>query len=455
MSGSSGQRLADPFKRATYNSLSDHDDALGRGTDDESAAAAHSPAAELSQRRNGVSVIKAQDPQADQADRASGAALRSAARAGCSPRTMLPSMLPVLEWLPSYQVRTQLLGDIIAGLTVGMMVIPQGLGYASVATVPKVYGLYSAFMAPIVYAVVGGCKDVSVGPTAILSLLTAQAAHGDVGLTVQITMLCGLFQMALGMFNLGVLVDFISTPVLSGFTSAASVQIILTQIGSLCGYKLRTKVYFAFYDLFHDIGKIRVADLFLGLGCMVVLWFLGKLRNHRSVYVQQLATGRNAVLVCLGALLSLVVASASSDGVRDVPWRLVGQVPSGLPRVAVPDLSADTLSHSKGDVILIAFVGFLESIAIAKSFAKQNGYAHKLRNSQELFAVGSANVVGSFFGSLPVTGSFSRTAVASQAGAKTPLQGVVTGVVVLVALLILTPAFYYIPTALLASIVIV
>lgn len=389
----------------------------------------------------------------DRLDRASATTLRDEGRQGFNLRTSLFNLIPLTSWLPSYSIQKQLLGDVLAGVTVGLMVIPQGLGYASVALVPKVYGLYSAFISTFVYAVLGGCKDVSIGPTAILSLLSAQATGGDVLLAIEITFLMGLFQIALAILRLGILVDLISNPVLSGFTSAAAMQIILTQLGGLCGFKTRSEVYFAIYDFFAMIKQIHAADLILGLCSMTFLILLGKLRSRPHILFQQLATGRNALLVLVSALLSLTVAQVGGES--SVPWKLVGHVPSGLPSMRSPLQATSQISGVMGNVMLSAFVGFLESIAIAKSFARQNNYLNKLNSNQELFSIGIANVLGSFFQSLPVTGSFSRTAVASQAGANTQLQGVFTGVVVLLALILLTPAFYYIPTTVLSSIVMV
>jgi high affinity sulfate transporter 1 len=388
----------------------------------------------------------------DDADRASGESLRSAFVAPFRLGSFLRERVPALSWLPNYAPRRHLAGDLIAGLTVGLMVIPQGLSYASVAGTPPIYGLYSAFIGVFVYSCFGGCKDISVGPTAILSLLSFQANGGDIDVAIQMTMLSGIVQMVVAIARLGLFVDFISGPVLSGFTSAAAIQIILTQVGHVCGYKTRDQVYFAVYDFFHDIGQLRWADLLLGVGCMVLLHLMSKLKSRfpNSVVLTQLCIGRNAFIVLVTALLSFIISRSHA-----VPWKLVGSVPSGLPTPELPQPSGSMIKDQAGNIALSALVGFLESIAIAKAFAQQNGYAHKLSANQELFAVGLANFLGSFFRALPVTGSFSRTAVASQAGAKTQLQGVFTGIVVLLALVLLTPAFYYIPTTVLSAVVIV
>ena len=393
----------------------------------------------------------------DDADRASASALRSRAHAGFSLWGTLVGALPILSWLPSYDVRSTLLADALAGVTVGLMVIPQGLGFATIAGVPQVYGLYSAFLGVFVYAALGGCKDISVGPTSILCLLSVQTTGGDPQVATQMALLMGALQIALAACNLGVLVDLISNPVLSGFTSAAALQIVLTQIGGLCGFKTRSAVYDAVYDVIDKRSELRAADLLLGLGSMLLLVLMGQLKSCRSPWLNILATGRNAVVVLLGGLISYIIArehSSEESVVQAVPWKLVGHVPSGLPAPQIPTPSAHFLSAQSGNIALAAFVSFIESIAIAKAFAKKNNYAHKLVPNQELLAIGVCNLVGSFFQSLPVTGSFSRTAVASQAGARTQLQGVFTGLVVMMALVLLTPAFFYIPKAVLSAVVI-
>lgn len=363
--------------------------------------------------------------------------------------------------------------DIIAGVTVGLMVVPQGLAYATIANLPVQYGLYSAYLGCFVYCILGGSKDVTLGPTAIMSLMVNRFAKGEALHAIALTLYCGIIQCLLGTLRLGFLVRFISLPVISGFVSAAAVTIGFGQVKSLLGLK---KIPRDFFDnvikTFQHMKETNPWDLLLGFCCIVVLFLLKKLNRTKweeyeyvpkwqracRKFLWLLSTGRNALVVVLAA--SVVIAVESVNGKSDT-FTLTEKVVGGIPALKVPALSFQVgnttvsaqkvLSDLGPGLVVVPLIGFLESIAIAKAFARKNGYS--VDASQELIALGIANCLGSFVSSYPVTGSFSRTAVNAQSGVATPAGGIFTGAVVLLALGVLTPSFKYIPKASLAALI--
>lgn len=386
-------------------------------------------------------------------------------------RQALHRCCPPLAWLPHYSGRW-LRMDALAGLTVGLTVVPQALAYAEIAGLPVQYGLYSSFIGCFVYCLLGTSKDITLGPTAIMSLLVSTYGRHDPVYAVLLAFLCGCIQLALGALRLGFLVDFISFPVINGFTSAAAITIGFGQLKNILGLRDIPRQFFReVYYTFYNIAHTRWGDVVLGAACLLMLLLLqaakGRLpqktgalpaldRVCRAI-VGFTATARNAVVV-LGA--SLVAFSCESQ--RWHIFTLTGRTASGLPPFRLPAFSraqgndtecfTDMLRDFGAGLAVVPLVGFLESIAIAKAFAAQNGY--RVDPNQELVAIGTTNILGSFFSSYPVTGSFGRTAVNSQTGVCSPAGGLVTGLVVLLSLAFLTPLFFYVPKAALAAVII-
>ncbi|XP_064395119.1 sodium-independent sulfate anion transporter-like isoform X2 [Halichondria panicea] len=390
--------------------------------------------------------------------------------------TWLLKKFPFFNWLLRYRLRW-LVSDVVAGLTVGLMVVPQALAYASIANLPHAYGLYSAFMGCFIYTLFGTSKDVTLGPTAIVSLLTESSTRGCGGIQARIvcatalTFLSGAIQFAVGILNLGFLVEFIPVPVISGFTSAAAITIALGQLHSLLGLKnVGRSVLSAIHDNFAYIAETKIWDLVLGVCCMLVVIGLKLLKSHMEriekkhkddlrwyqkvafKFIWLICTARNAVVVFSAALIGYSLTLQ--------PWfeknnviTLITEDKSSLPNFTAPDITSQTCSTLSFSIVVVPLISFLESIAIVKAFARKNGY--KVDSSQELVALGLSNLASSFVGSYPVTGSFSRTAVNAQSGVKTPAAGIVTGLVVILALAFLGPAFHYIPSSSLAAIIIV
>ncbi|XP_073876935.1 sodium-independent sulfate anion transporter isoform X4 [Macaca fascicularis] len=401
--------------------------------------------------------------------RSSGPGMASSACC-CSPAAV-QRRLPIMAWLPNYSLQW-LKMDFIAGLSVGLTAIPQALAYAEVAGLPPQYGLYSAFVGCFVYFFLGTSRDVTLGPTAIMSLLVSFYTFHEPAYAVLLAFLSGCIQLAMGVLHLGFLLDFISCPVIKGFTSAATVTIGFGQIKNLLGLQNIPRQFFLqVYHTFLRIAETRVGDAVLGLVCMLLLLVLKLMRDHMPPVhpemplgvrlshglVWSATTARNALVVSFAAL---VAYSFEVTGYQ--PFILTGETAEGLPPVRTPPFSVTTANGTisftemvqdmGAGLAVVPLMGLLESVAVAKAFASQNNY--RIDANQELLAIGLTNVLGSFVSSYPVTGSFGRTAVNSQSGVCTPAGGLVTGVLVLLSLGYLTSLFYYIPKSALAAIII-
>lgn len=393
-------------------------------------------------------------------------------RFGEAAKNCLNKYVPITVWLPNYSFDS-LLRDIIAGLTVGLMVVPQGLAYATIANLPVQYGLYSAYFGCFVYCLFGGSKDVTLGPTAIMSLMVNRYGRGQPLYAIALTLYCGIVQYVLGILRLGFLVRFISLPVISGFVSAAAITIGFGQVKSLLGLKHIPREFIPnVIGTFKHIKETNPWDLLLGFCCIILLLLLKKMNRLKwdedeyvptwqracRKFLWLLSTARNALVVVMAA--SIVKAVESVSGKGDT-FSLTEKVVAGIPDFTPPALSfkvhnttvsaSQVLSDLGPGLVVVPLIGFLESIAIAKAFARKNRYT--VDASQELIALGIANCLGSFVSSYPVTGSFSRTAVNAQSGVATPAGGIFTGAVVLLALGVLTPSFKYIPKASLAALI--
>ncbi|KAM6164699.1 sodium-independent sulfate anion transporter [Rhynchocyon petersi] len=387
----------------------------------------------------------------------------------CSPA--LQRWLPILAWLPNYSGQWLKL-DFIAGLSVGLTVIPQALAYAEVAGLPPQYGLYSAFMGCFVYFFLGTSRDVTLGPTAIMSLLVSSYTSHKPAYAVLLAFLSGCVQLAMGFLQLGFLLDFISCPVIKGFTSAATVTIAFGQVKNLLGLQdIPRQFFLQVYYTFAKIGETRVGDAVLGLVCMALLLVLKLMRDHVPPVHPEMpldvrlslglvwtaSTARNALVVSFAALVAY-----SFEVTGHQPFVLTGEITEGLPPIRLPPFSVTTANQTVSftemvqdigaGLAVVPLMGLLESIAVAKAFASQNNY--HINANQELIAIGLTNVLGSLVSSYPVTGSFGRTAVNAQSGVCTPAGGLVTGVLVLLSLDYLTSLFFYIPKSALAAVII-
>lgn len=360
----------------------------------------------------------------------------------------IKAFLPILDWLPSYK-KANLQGDLSAGLTVGVMLIPQGMAYAMIAGLPPIYGLYASTIPLIIYAILGTSRQLAVGPVAMVSLLTAAGigalAEGGtetyIMLAVALALFVGAIQFFLGLFRLGFLVNFLSHPVISGFTSAAALIIGLSQLKHLMGVDLPRShhVHEILLNAIDQFANINWFTLGVGIGGIVLITGVKKINK---------AIPGPLLVVLFG------IAAVYGLGLVDKGVKIVGAIPEGLPALVVPRFSVEDFSALLPIALTIALVSFMESIAVAKAIqAKHKDY--KVSPNQELIGLGAANMVGSLFQSYPTTGGFSRTAVNDQAGANTGLSAIISAALIALTLLFLTPLFYYLPKAILASVIMV
>ncbi|XP_039954788.1 sodium-independent sulfate anion transporter-like [Bactrocera tryoni] len=375
----------------------------------------------------------------------------------CRPAT-LTNKLPILKWLPRYQT-SFVFRDAIAGFTVGLTTIPQAIAYGVVAGLQPQYGLYAAFMGCFTYIIFGSCKDVTIATTAIMALMVHDYAVITPDFAVLISFLAGCTILVLGILNLGVLVRFISMPVITGFTMAAACTIGSAQINNLFGMKSPSNDLIpAWKHFFTHLPNVSLNDSLLGVGGLIFLLLMKQVKNipyGNKTFWKYISLSRNALVVIFGTFLAYQL---SRDGSQ--PFVITGNITAGLPPFRPPPFStivdgkevtfSDMISTYGSSLASIPLVSILEIVAIAKAFSKG-----KIVNaSQEMIALGMCNIMGSFVSSMPVTGSFTRTAVNNASGVKTPLGGAVTGAMVLMALAFLTQTFYYIPKATLASVII-
>ncbi|XP_053970199.1 sodium-independent sulfate anion transporter-like [Anastrepha ludens] len=386
--------------------------------------------------------------------------------------------LPILEWLPKYK-KNYFVGDLVAGITIGLTVIPQGLAFAGITGLDLQYGLYSCFMGCFIYVIFGTSKDVPVGPTAIAALLTFQIAHGSLEKTILLTFLTGIIEVLMGIFQLGFLIDFVSGPVSAGFTSAASLIIFTSQLKDMLAVEAAGETLVHMWmSIVKDFHNISWNDAALGLSSVILLLSMramtfvtigpkeGKTCWQRVLQktIWLIGTSRNAVLVILVGLLGYELLHSGID-----IFRMVGYVPQGLPELKMPAFSVTKYANTtSGEIvtthenfidmvrslgsglIVIPLVSLLETTTLIHTFAD----GKSCDANQELIAIGLCNVGTSLAQGFRGNGPLARGAVLNASGVRTQMSNLYAGIVVVFALLYLTPAFYYIPKAALAAIIV-
>ena len=351
------------------------------------------------------------------------------------------------EWIGSYR-KSYFAGDLFAGLTVGVMLIPQGMAYALIVGVAPVYGLYTAVIPPLIYSLLGTSRRLSVAPTATDSLMVASGistlAISDsdhyLQMVITLTVLVGLIQVLLGFAKMGFVTNLLSKPVIVGFTAAAAVIIAVSQLKHLLGIPLSNQhsVIETLEAITRQLSQLNWIAIAISLGGMAIILSLKKIS-------QKLPGPLIAVLLSI-----LVVYFSPIDGNTIA---LLQEVPAGLPGLYLPSLLMEDIVKLLPLAATLGLVGFMESYSIAKAVDADG--ATQINPNRELMALGMANLTGAFFRTFPAAGGFSRSAVNHQAGANTPLAGILSAGLVAVSLLLFSSAFSYLPTAILASIIMI
>uniref|UniRef100_A0A1B6E3L6 STAS domain-containing protein n=2 Tax=Clastoptera arizonana TaxID=38151 RepID=A0A1B6E3L6_9HEMI len=378
--------------------------------------------------------------------------------------------VPITLWIQRYN-KMDGLADVIAGVTLGLTLIPQSIAYSALAGVSPQYGLYSAFMGCFVYVIFGSIKEVSIGPTSLMSLLTYEYTRNlTPDFVVVMCFLVGCVEFLMGFFRLGFLVDYISVPVTSGFQTATSLIIIVSQMKGILGVKFHSS---GFMDnlckLFIHANETKFSgDFALGISCIIFLIFMRKLKDipisedttKKKVLKHTLwllSTSRNFLIV----VITSTIAFGFEYNGKEAPFALTKNVRSGLPPFQFPTpptvdnhtyMWTELLIHPefRNSIVVIPVIAVLANVAIAKAFTTEG----TIDATQEMFALSFCNILGSFFQSMPTCGAFTRSAVANASGVRTPLAGLYSGILTVLALTFLTPYFHLIPRATLSAVLI-
>jgi sulfate permease, SulP family len=359
----------------------------------------------------------------------------------------LSRWLPALRWARSYD-RSTARADLIAGVTVAVMLVPQGMAYAALAGMPPVTGLYASVVPLLVYALLGTSRSLAVGPVAIVALLTNTAllplADGDpdryLALAAALAGTVGVIQLGLGLARLGALVNLLSHSVLSGFTSAAAIVIGTSQVKDLLGLDMERTEGFP-----HTVTTI--------LGALSTIHWPSVAVGAASVAALVVAKRKAPKLPSALGVVALVTAASAVVGFAEAGIAILGDVPAGLPSPALPGIDQDDLLALLPSALTIAIISYMEGISVAKALAARE--RETVDANAELLAIGAANLTAGLFRAFPVAGGFSRTAVNHSAGARTPGASIITALLVGVAVLLFTPLFFHLPKAVLAAIILV
>ena len=354
--------------------------------------------------------------------------------------------LPITRWGREYE-RANLRPDLAAGVTIAAMLVPQAMAYALLAGLPAQVGLYAATIPVLVYAFFGTSRQLAVGPVAIVSLLTASAlaplveegTSGYLAAAALLAFMVGVVHLVLGAARLGALVNLLSHSVLVGFTAAAAIIIGFSQVKHVLGVSIERKPHFyeTVAEVATSIGETHRPTLLIGVLSIITLFVMKRFMPRMP----------GALVVVVASILAVELFGLEAQGVR-----VVGSIPDTLPAFGLPEFSGGLIADLAVTAFVITLVGFMESIAVAKVYARRHRY--ELDANQELIGLGAANLASGLFGGYPVTGGFSRTAVNDSAGARTPLASVVTALLVLLTIAFLTPLLSSMPNAALGAIII-
>ena len=360
----------------------------------------------------------------------------------------IKKLIPILEWLPNYNT-SLFKGDLFAGITVGIVLIPQGIAYALIAGLPPIYGLYCALVPQVMYAIFGSSRQVAIGPVAMDSLIVATGvstlalvgSESYISIAILLALMVGTIQLIMGVFNLGFIVNFLSKPVITGFTSAVALIIGFNQFRNLLGldFVQSDQIQIIVHGIWLELENFNYHTTTIGLISMIIIIIARRINKKIP----------NALMVVILGILLMKYFGNTFTNVS-----IVKEIPAGLPKFGIPEFDLDLIRNLLPIALTLVMVGYLETISIGKSLeGKQDEY--RIRPNQELIALGISNMVGSLFKAYPSASSFSRSAINYESGAKTGMAALISVVMVLITLLFLMPLFYYLPKTVLSAIIIV
>lgn len=380
----------------------------------------------------------------------------------------IKSLFPFWNWIFHYNLQW-LTGDIIAGVTVGFVVVPQGMAYALLAKLPPEYGLYTSFVGFLLYWAFATSKDITIGTVAVMStivgniVIKVQDKHPDIPaeqVARGLSLISGAILLFIGLIRAGWIVEFIPLVAITSFMTGAAFSIAVGQVPTMMGISginTREATYLVLINTLKKLGSTKL-DAALGLTALFALYFIRWLCNTMSEKQPQrkklwffLSTLRMAFIILLYTMVSWLANRGISNS-KEAKFKILGTVPRGFQHAGAPHIDTRLIKAFSSELPAAIIVLLIEHIAISKSFGRINNYT--IDPSQELVALGFTNVFGPFLGGYPATGSFSRTAIKSKAGVRTPLAGIFTAILVLLALYALTSVFFYIPSASLAGLII-
>lgn len=359
----------------------------------------------------------------------------------------LVAIFPFLSWFKTLS-KDSLKHDMVAGFTGAVIVLPQGVAFATIAGLPPEYGLYTAMITPIVAALFGSSLHLISGPTTAISIVVFSAVshHATPGtpefvsLVLTITFLAGIYQLAFGLARLGVLVNFVSHTVVIGFTTGAAILIATSQIKNILGISLPAGETFLHtwvlvLEKFTDTnGYVLVTALVTLITALLIKRLLPKIPN--------LLIG-----LVVGSLVAIVLGGVS-QGIK-----LVGEIPAQLPPLSAPDFSFDVIKKLAPEAFAVALLGLIEAVSISRSIATKSN--QRIHSSQEFIGQGLSNIVGSFFSSYAGSGSFTRSGINYAAGAKTPMSAIFAAIFLMLIILLIAPLTAYLPVAAMGGVILI
>jgi len=361
---------------------------------------------------------------------------------------VLKKIIPILKWLPNYK-KKNLYYDFFAGINVGILLIPQGMAYALIAGLPPIYGLYAALIPQIVYAVFGTSRQLSVGPVAIDSLIVASglgiisilSPEHYILMAISLAFIVGSFQILMALFRFSFIAALLCKPLINGFISALAIIIGFSQLKYLLGIHISqtSLIQNILIDIFNNINQINISTLLLGLSSILIIIFFKKFRPKFPIYF---------TVLILGTFVSYIF------NLNKLGIEVVENIPKGLPEFKMPVLNYDVFFDLFNVGITLAILGYIHAISIAKKLEEKHNY-YKIDANQELFAIGMSNIIGSLFQSYPVTGGLSRSAVNDESGAVSGISAIISSLVVALIIIFFTSYLFYLPKAILSSIIIV